>query len=129
MKQLCVSASTGEVNYVWKSRYQSPYMVHKNKIVTRKNKFEIALLRAKFKYSKNDQNKSGELLLFFVFLLLLVDKRFGDKVLVSLLSWLICFSGIFSFLVLFFLLRNIARGTKFLCLWYSFLTDFSLKTC
>ena len=129
MKQLCVSASTGEVNYVWKSRYKSPYMVHKNKIDIRNNKFEIALLRAKFKYPKNDQNKSGELLLFFVFLLLLVDKRFGDKVLVSLLSWLICFSGIFSFLVLFFLLRNIARGTKFLCLWYSFLTDFSLKTC
>lgn len=66
-------------------------MVHKNKIDIRNNKFEIALLRAKFKYPKNDQNKSGELLLFFVFLLLLVDKRFGDKVLVSLLSWLICF--------------------------------------
>ena len=67
MKQLCVSASTGEVNYVWKSRYKSPYMVHKNKIDIRNNKFEIALLRAKFKYPKNDQNKSGELLLFFCF--------------------------------------------------------------
>ena len=64
MKQLCVSASTGEVNYVWKSRYKSPYMVHKNKMDTVTINLKSHCCGQSLNTLKNDQSKSGELLLF-----------------------------------------------------------------